>query len=381
MKHFLVLLSILVTNMTFAEGSYLQVIVFNPVIKSLKSSAGSGSIRKGVSLVIRESQKSKRAFVLTPAHVVAGADKFQLENQGITPISKYLNMNPRLLGSSPTLDLAILETEFINDDFVKKNWVYLDFEMLKKRIQSSGIPKAGKIPVLNSGEVGLRTFLPWAKNKTWDFEIKTGNLSSPIFPINRWVEVYGSDLQPGQSGSPLTSTGTKEAMMIGIFTRALAGDRVGVGIPIDYIWEKFPQIAKGVDPFRKENPNSPYVDFEYTEQGGWLKFVVFPKGFGTNNKLRLTEVCRSKNYVDSSGGDWRDGDGPSNQFFMLFRLGQVFRPKDRCKGQMGLLTDGGKLIRGYKNKKGDTIELESLNDLSRIRSSAEEFAQFWKTKF
>ncbi len=331
-------------------------------------------------LIARDSEPNTPLRVLTPFHVIAGSDTIALKCLDKT-------LKAKVVGGSPTLDLALLEIM----DPHPENWEPLTvIDEMNTKITFQNKAQALVSAIILKKPLHLQKKSPYHNPviKT-SLEVASG-IANPLLGTSVGIQVENFGVRPGFSGVPLLLLENEKSYrhklskktILGMITKTKINDRYSLAIPFQEIVSALPDLYDGIDPWIKTHPNGPYLSYSFRETDSEkierTKQIILPKS-SQNSELIFQEACPDFQYTETSewildtGGDWGGGGGNSNisGFSGLFDLDNfilfpdhafIFKKNHTCKNEGVLLPDGKRLI-GIQNKDGTTQRIWSLGDL------------------
>jgi len=270
------------------------------ILTSFKKSGEKTFAQSGVGWVY--SDQSKQLKVVTPAHVVWGADQILAHCQGI-------EISMTQLGISPTHDLAIL---------TPRTEKQIPLKPLIVSSQTIAAPSKNGSAFLRVPSTGIRKFFVGNFTQTPAMEFdREDSLEFADLPTalaretNSGLDgvlVLSGATKPGFSGSPAFEKNSKTP--VGMLLRTRNHGSQSLVLPMDRILALLPTLISGRDPWRSQNPQAPYIVYKFRGNSlDRVREIVFPKTTGQRTNLVLRELCPSGQFTSVVGGDWRDGGG------------------------------------------------------------------------
>lgn len=269
-------------------------------VQAQKSLQGRKFGQNGVgTLFSSPSATNARVNVLVPAHVVFSADQLRVR-------CGWRTLPARMVGISPTLDLAVLETAAVPE--------------LKPMFQFPAKQKPKSLPKGRLWET-VRVVFPQPHSEAQPQELRSlaqivSGGESPLLGFKSAIQLQTTAVRPGVSGSPLfwvDKNAKAPQIPAGILTKSLIDDHQAIAIRIEDIWSSLPDLLQGRDPWLSSRSDRPTLrlDMRTARSGAELivqKTLVYPGG-------ELHELCNATTSVDNSewipigGSDWADDGG------------------------------------------------------------------------
>ena len=374
--------------------------------KDSLSSIGQGS-------VFKSANEPKHLFVLTAAHVVAGAEKVQVRCGGKV-------VQAKVRGISQTKDLAVLELEKIVSDLTplfvwdgfklpvaevrhllpinRENWLPEGSHYIQT---AADFVNRENLHLARVTEDGLKVI---PNRFPVQIELATQAAEHPLIGSRSAVLLPKQGVRPGMSGSPIIYTvlvprsGTSEifeskTFLSGILLKTFLNETQSVAVPIETINEALPGLMNGLDVSKAEG--SPYYyDRTVTQTPGGAvgtPEITFRVGATTE---RFQSVCPSP-FVDSSSGLRFSGDvgkggggdvgkggggdvgkggggdvgGIAKEGYYNSPYFSLYRSHVGCK-ETGIKDSLGNVYLAIRKEGGGVIRAESIEDISGVIQTA-----------
>lgn len=282
-------------------------------VKTFKQVGTTNYYQEGVGWVYdwqsnKKSTQPKTLKVIAPAHVVFEGNKIFAECNNVS-------MELYSRGISPSLDLAVLESQDINSKYNS------NFEPLFE-LTDNLAPVAIDESVLKDNTAGFPVVVHFRKSSLTytNLGVMNEQLKSQFnyqFPqYHRSILNTSGGIRPGMSGSPLYDSGSK--LPVGMNLKTKINDHVSLVLPMEELIQFLPHLEKGVDPWTIKHPGFE-IAFYHAYDAGTKSLQRYRQLLIKNEKgqviQRYLEPCQFGAMVETStwqptgGGSWGDSGG------------------------------------------------------------------------